>query len=46
MNRSKYAFEDGLELKICPDEQAYAAEHKISIDIMDSMICKEKIMKG
>ena len=45
MNGSKYAFEDRLELKICPDEQTFDAKHKISIDIMDTMICKQQSIK-
>jgi hypothetical protein len=42
----KNNFEDRLESKICPDEQTFDAEHKISIDIKDTMICKQKSIKG
>ena len=45
MNRSKYAFEDRMELKICPEEQTFDAELKISIDIKDTMICRQKSIK-
>jgi hypothetical protein len=39
-------FEGRLELKICPDEQTFDAEHKISIDIRDTMICGQISVKG
>jgi len=42
----KINFEDRLELKICPDEQTFDAAHKISIDVKDTMICKQKNIKG
>jgi len=34
----KINFEDGLELKICPDEQTLDAGYIVSIDIKDSII--------
>jgi hypothetical protein len=39
-------FEGRLELKSCPDEQTFDAEHKISIDIKDTIICRQKSNKG
>jgi hypothetical protein len=38
--------EDRLKLKICPDEQIFDAEHKLSIDIKDTVICKQKSLKS
>jgi hypothetical protein len=38
--------EDRLELKIYHDEQAFDAEHKISIDTKDTMICNLKSVKS
>ena len=42
----KINFEDRLELKIDHDEQTFDAEHKISIDIKDTIICKQKSVKS
>jgi hypothetical protein len=42
----KINFEDRWEVEIFPYEQAFDAEPKISIDIKDTMICKQKNIKG
>ena len=33
-------------MKICSDEQTFDAEHKISIGIEDTMICKQQSING
>jgi len=42
----KINFEDGLELKICYDEQTYDAVYEISIDTKDTIICILKSVKS
>jgi hypothetical protein len=42
----KINFEDRRKVEIFPDEQAFDGEPKISIDIKDTMICKQKNIKG
>jgi len=42
----KINFKNKLESKICPDEQTCDAVCKISIDTMDTTICKQKSVKN
>jgi hypothetical protein len=42
----KIDFENRLELKSKYDEQTYDAVYKISIDIKDTILCRQKSNKG